>query len=383
MVYKKIDNKVYIYGLIDPRNNSVFYIGFTSNLKRRYNSHLNICGKKREKNTFKDNVINKILKLGLKIEMKVLDECEIKFNEIINKYEHEILEIYYIKKYRDDGIRLTNLTDGGEGGSSFKRKVFQYTEDGEFLKEYKSVLAFSECYNINPQGIFRIIDQKGGSAYRGTYLFSSKENAEIFEFKKLLKHKTPIIQYSLDGKFISEYESQADAYRKTNILQSGINCCLRGRCKQFNNFYWYYKDNIPTNIGKHDKYSSMVKAIKQFDLDGKLINEFKSISDASRKLNLNSGHIVTCIQKSIPYGKFIFYYSDNLPDLIVPYVKKINKRKTPVIKYSIQNEYIFEYESIIDASRQNNISCDKIKYHIVESTNNCGGFIWKYKNNNI
>jgi predicted GIY-YIG superfamily endonuclease len=58
------NRKVYIYGLIDPRNDKVFYAGFTNNIKRRYNSHMNINGKKREKNTHKDNVIKKIFALG-------------------------------------------------------------------------------------------------------------------------------------------------------------------------------------------------------------------------------------------------------------------------------------------------------------------------------
>jgi len=259
------------------------------------------------------------------------------------------------------------------------RKIFQYTEDGEFLMEYESVLKFSETYNISSQAIFKIIGPKGGNAYRGTYLFSSNEKAKIFKFKKLLKHKTPIVQYTLDGKFISEYESQADAFRKTKILQSGINYCLKKKCKQFNNFYWFYKNNVPSDILEYNKYSNTSKAIKQYDLDGNFINEFKSISDAARKLNLSCGYIVVCIKNAKAYGKFMFYYSNNLPNIIVPYVAKISKQKIPIIKCNIQNEIITQYESIIDASRQNNISTDKINYHIKNKTNNCGGYIWKYK----
>jgi hypothetical protein len=58
---------VYIYGLIDPRNDTIFYVGFTEYLNKRYNEHLNTKGKKREKNTYKENVINKIIELGLEL----------------------------------------------------------------------------------------------------------------------------------------------------------------------------------------------------------------------------------------------------------------------------------------------------------------------------
>ena len=47
---------VYIYGLVDPRNNKIFYIGYTEYLKKRFNAHLNVDGYRREKNLYKDNL---------------------------------------------------------------------------------------------------------------------------------------------------------------------------------------------------------------------------------------------------------------------------------------------------------------------------------------
>lgn len=243
MPYKKTDDNIYIYGLIDPRNNNIFYIGFAENLKRRLAEHLNIKGKKREKNTYKKNVINKILGLGLKPEMVVLDSCEKKYNEQQGRFEHELLEIEYIKKYREQGIKLTNLTNGGDGGCTGLRPTFQYSEDGNFLREYKSVNAVAENYNVDADIISKAIDQRGKKSYRGMYLFSSKEKADLFVFKETKKDNIPVIQLSSKGEFIGKYKSQKEASIITNIFQPNINKCLKNKRKHAGGFCWEYKNN--------------------------------------------------------------------------------------------------------------------------------------------
>jgi hypothetical protein len=233
---------VYIYGLIDPRNDEVFYVGFTKNLNKRYLEHLRTKGR-REKNLYKDNVINEILQIDLKPKIKIIDKCDYIFNQKENIFEHERLEIFYIKKYRDEGIKLTNLTIGGDGGCTLQKKVYQYSEDGKFLKEYKSVNEVANAYNVNADIISKAINQRGKKSYRGTYLFSSKEKSNLFEFKTTKKDNIPIIQCSFDGIFIKEYKSQKEASIITNIFQSNINYCLNKKRKHAGGFCWQYKNN--------------------------------------------------------------------------------------------------------------------------------------------
>lgn len=234
---------VYIYGLVDPRDNNIFYIGFTQYLKKRYNVHLNVDGFRREQNLYKDNIIRKILQLGLKPEMKIIDECEYKFNPEINMYEHERLEIEQIKKYRELGGKLANLTIGGDGGVTHKRKVYQYSEDGKFLEKYLSVNDVALKYGVNGDIISKVIDQRRKKSYRGTYLFSSKENAKLFQFKKTKKDNIPIVQYSPNGELLNEFRSQKEASRTTKVPQPNINHCLKNKRKYAGGFSWEYKNN--------------------------------------------------------------------------------------------------------------------------------------------
>lgn len=103
----------YVYILRDPRKeNEPFYVG--KGKDKRAESHMN---KDDEHNLFKTNVINKIRGNGLEPLIEY-------YKENLEESEAFLLEINLIKKYgrRDLGTGiLTNLTDGGEGSSGYRR----------------------------------------------------------------------------------------------------------------------------------------------------------------------------------------------------------------------------------------------------------------------
>jgi len=101
----------YIYALVDPRYEmydigycepEVRYVGKSLSPTDRYYMHLKDCG-----TTRKCNWIKKLLKLGLKPELKLLQECD--------NYDWENAEIYWIAYYKELGHDLTNHTAGGDG----------------------------------------------------------------------------------------------------------------------------------------------------------------------------------------------------------------------------------------------------------------------------
>ncbi len=96
-----------IYALVD-QNKKPFYIGRTWNLKKRKKEHLYEV---KNGNTLpKYNKLRKLLEEGnLFNDLVVILEENIPSELIENK------EIYYIAKLREEGYKLKNLTDGGEG----------------------------------------------------------------------------------------------------------------------------------------------------------------------------------------------------------------------------------------------------------------------------
>lgn len=104
----------YVYELIDPLDNEIRYIGKTDNLKRRFTAHISQKTLLRNK-THKNNWILSLLKKGLVPKIRVIG--------ITNEDKINEMEINYIKLYREKGHNLTNMTDGGDGGSHFLPEV--------------------------------------------------------------------------------------------------------------------------------------------------------------------------------------------------------------------------------------------------------------------
>jgi hypothetical protein len=103
--------EIRIYGLVDPRDNKIRYVGKTKNtLKKRLSEHLY---KKENSNTYKHNWISSLKNIDLKpfiIELEVCDETN-----WVEREQHWISKI----------DNLTNLTAGGEGVNFFADEVLQ------------------------------------------------------------------------------------------------------------------------------------------------------------------------------------------------------------------------------------------------------------------
>jgi hypothetical protein len=91
-----------IYALIDPRNGELFYVGKSNNPSQRLYKHLSHPLNSGNAMRFKG-----ITAAGLLPEIVTLEICPIGI--------WEDRERFWISKMRDDGVRLTNLTDGGNG----------------------------------------------------------------------------------------------------------------------------------------------------------------------------------------------------------------------------------------------------------------------------
>ena len=68
------------------------------------------------------------------------------------------------------------------------------------------------------------------------------------------KMSIPIIQYTLNGEFVREWNSTADIQRELNIYRSNISMCCKGKKKSSHGYMWRYKtENYPLKINKYKK----------------------------------------------------------------------------------------------------------------------------------
>lgn len=105
----------YVYALWDTNEDNIRYIGITTNMQRRFNSHLNRAVKTihAEYRTHKSTWIRKCLRDKIKIGYTVL--CTCKTLTQANQKEME-----FISNYRQRGFDLTNTTLGGDGTKGVK-----------------------------------------------------------------------------------------------------------------------------------------------------------------------------------------------------------------------------------------------------------------------
>jgi len=110
--------------------------------------------------------------------------------------------------------------------------------------------------------------------------------------------------------------------------------------------------NIGYNILKGGNgYDREGKKVYQYDLNGNYIQEFKTIMEAGRKLNIISHNIsVCCLEKTQTSGgfRFKFYKVDKLNKL-VPH--KIRGSKAEIKIKNLNTEEIFQFESNSDCAR--------------------------------
>lgn len=94
-----------IYGLVDPRDLCLRYVGKSKNPTKRLRSHL-----KEKGSTRKHRWLDQLRSLGIAPNMVVLESCD-----EANWQDRETRWIAFFKQPEWSGDRLCNHTDGGEG----------------------------------------------------------------------------------------------------------------------------------------------------------------------------------------------------------------------------------------------------------------------------
>lgn len=92
----------YIYGLVDPRNRQICYVGQTDNVNRRYTQHLSDDAR-----TAKAAWLAELKNSSLKPDIIILQQCE--NDSDVNHFEN-----WWIFLGRQQGWMLTNGTNPGE-----------------------------------------------------------------------------------------------------------------------------------------------------------------------------------------------------------------------------------------------------------------------------
>lgn len=296
--------KYTIYKLIDPNTNEIRYIGLTFNdLKLRLKSHMSEPGK-----SHKIHWIKNLKKQGIRPIIESIEENISTFDEAC---EREIYYIDYFKSLGCDltnmnsgGNKNKKMSEESRKKMSESQKKRYETFKLELSDEVKIILSNKskerfknpdereklrisnkryEDSKTSEQKLNDILVQDCKKVYQYDKdmnlieIFPSIKNAEKLtgfansNISKCCKHKvvfvggyiwrfegdlTPpqyknrkdVIQLDLNGNFISEFENIRQASLGTNVNESSIRKCCKGKTGSAGGFIWRYKDKFNINI---------------------------------------------------------------------------------------------------------------------------------------
>lgn len=196
-----------------------------------------------------------------------------------------------------------------------------------------------------------------------------------------------VIRYDYNGNVIKEYNNINEAAKELNTSKQSISRCCRGElvisCKSI----WRYEGDA------FDKYKidkkrniNIDKSVIQIDINGDIINEYKSCKEAQNKLKITNGsyaissHLLingnSILVKKEDYNKETFerelkkYFSNN---------RKIN-RDTTVLMRDLNGNILNEFSSVKEAAEKAGIHYSTIINCLIGRQRTVyGKYTFKYK----
>lgn len=290
--------RYYVYKLVDPRTNNPFYIG--KGCGNRMYSHLREATLPREKqvNSFKCSVINNILSCGKNI---IIEKVKDGLNEE-NAYQ---LEQELIVKYgkRIDGTGyLTNLVDGGLGGTGQGKHIECYSITGAFVRAYKSLTEAADHLGINKSTICAALN--GRTKLAGNYRWAY--TGDILS-PYVNNHCSPVSKFSLDGSLICSYTGVKEAARDVKVTYTSIVDCISGSHHTAGGFRWAYLGELPNNIPENYVVSSE-RRFACYNDDMELVAVYENLKDAVDVTGAVSSGIVDRCAGRVKYKTGGFYW---------------------------------------------------------------------------
>lgn len=151
----------------------------------------------------------------------------------------------------------------------------------------------------------------------------------------------------------------------------------------------FYNSKVPNgyNIADGGEGGSNwnLRPIVMLDLNGNFIKHYDYIVQCENEMNLNHSTISACCKnKEKRYKNYLFMYEeDYMKKGPIQYIKPKPSRSRQVLQYDLQGNFIKEYISATNASKELNITRSAITYCALGKYHTAGGYIWKYKHNPV
>jgi len=142
---------------------------------------------------------------------------------------------------------------------------------------------------------------------------------------------------------------------------------------------------IKRKLVKASRLNAEKKRIKtyKYSLDGEYIEEYSSIMEAAIKNNVLCSDIAFCIRGFKRYEVGGFMWRNFKTNNIDSYETILNKHKTKVLQYDLNNNFIKKWDSSAIAAKELSICRSAIRNVLCGISYSCNGFKWVYKEEDL
>lgn len=257
-----------------------------------------------------------------------------------------------------------NAHIGGIGGGIIK-KVFQFSLNGDFLKEWPAIIDASDFYGISHTAIKNAAKFKYSS--KG-YFWSFESTINISEYTNNIKRKC----YKYDGnslKFLEEYNSIEEAAKYNNIGEQTLRRGINGGYKVKG---YYYSDTIQDLFELIPKISLKNKTIYVYNLNGDFICELSSSKEVCDFFKTKTTHpITTAMRTRKPYKDYQMFLEKH------DSVESVKNKRNIAIKvgrYSMTGELLEIFDSTTQAIEKYGAGVKRV---IKGQQSHCKNFIFR------
>ena len=246
-----------IYKIISKIKPHMFYIGSAVNIKNRFNRHKGDLKRNRHSNQILQNHVNIY---GIEdLEFLILEYVD-NLNNLLNKeqyYFDTLLPTFNILKIAGSSL---GSTCSKETKIKMSENSSKYWLSRPFSEEHKENISKGRTgikANIPEESKQRKSDKLKGNKNAAGLVLTENHKAAISKThkgktvssetrKKLSESRidkctVSILQFSLEGEFIQEWNSMINAKKHLNFKSNHISECCSGKIKTAHGFIWKYK----------------------------------------------------------------------------------------------------------------------------------------------
>lgn len=286
-----VNGKCYVGQTIQPLKKRLDSHKFHLRNDRHDNPHLQRSWNKHGENNFRFFVLED----GLET-LKELNKAEVKW---IKELDTTLGKTGYNLQTGGENFNLHESTKD-KIRKSISISVIKYSLDGDLLKIYESIDHAAKEYDGSIQNIVTCLKGITNTAYDFQWRYYTddyKDKIECCESRieqqRNQGDSKVTEQYDLNGNFIAEYPSAAEASRQTDINSASIRATCKRRYKTGGGYQWKYKgsDKEIENLKDYNPPNNTPKFVIKLNEMGVVVGEWDSIRDASKEVNRSRPYI--------------------------------------------------------------------------------------------